>query len=240
MQNSEMNNYFLTELTGRPVYSSKVIHIKKEIAVCVTGHREKSVIPYKNDPANSEITLFAVNAMLNGYLTALVKKGYTTILSGLAEGTDLWAANTALSIKRFAKECHLIGVMPFLKHYHRFSRQNKNILGNVEQYADYLVTTCDDPNVVYGPRLTAFTDPQIYRTRNYYIVDNSSVTVAFYNPNNPRSGTGQTVRYAQKQGKYILNFTLDDVYALIERTGGQRTAICSEMMNLKIDLPKAE
>lgn len=237
---SEKEGFFRAELTGMPAYSSRVMHIRKENAVCITGHRDKSIIPYRNDPTNLDITIFAVKAILNGYLSAALKKGYTTVISGLAEGIDLWAAKIALTQKRYEDKRRLIGVMPYRKHYHGFSRENKELLQEVERYADFLVTTCDNPQMIYGKRATAFTDPQIYRKRNYYMVDNCSLVIAFYNEDNPRSGTGQTIRYAKQQGKYILSFNSEDVYRLIEKTGGRKIAICEEMQNLKIDLPKAE
>lgn len=240
MLNSEKEGFFRAELTGMPVYSTRVMHIKKENAVCITGHREKSIVPYNNDHANLDITLFAVKAMLNGYLSATFKKGYTTIISGLAEGIDLWAAKIAICQKRYENERHLIGVMPYRRHFHGFSEENRKLLQEVERYADFLVSTCDNPDMVYGKKATASTDPQIYRKRNYYMVDNCSVVIAFYNEDNPRSGTGQTIRYAKQQDKHILCFNSEDIYELIERTDGDKMAICEAMKKLDLDLPKAD
>ena len=41
MLNSEKEGFFRAELTGMPVYATRVRHIKKENAVGRTGHREK-------------------------------------------------------------------------------------------------------------------------------------------------------------------------------------------------------
>lgn len=41
------------------------------------------------------------------------------------------------------------------------------------------------------------------RKRNYYLVDHSSILLAVYNGSH-RSGTGMTVRYAQKLGREII------------------------------------
>ncbi len=235
---SEITGLFHAELTGMPVYSTRVMHIKREIALCVTGHREKTIVPYKDDPENLELTKYAVRAMLDGYLTAAMKKGYTTILSGLAEGADLWAAQRVLFHKRYEKDRHIIGVMPYMKHYRGFSSKNTDLLRLVERHADFLVTTCDDPNMRYGKDYSRFTDPQIYRRRNYYMVDNSSIVIAFYNGGNSRSGTGQTLRYAKQLGRKVYSFSLDDVYQLMEKTDCDKMAMYNEMKNLKLDIPE--
>ena len=85
---------------------------------------------------------------------------------------------------------------------------------------------------------SSFTDPQIYRIRNYYMVDNSSVVIAFYNGSNTRSGTGQTLRYAKQLGRKIYSFSLEDVYELMEKTNCDKVAMYNEMKNLKLDIPE--
>ena len=62
MLNSEKEGFFRAELTGMPVYSTRVMHIKKENAVCITGHREKSIVPSSSfssylDLINSPVSL---------------------------------------------------------------------------------------------------------------------------------------------------------------------------------------
>lgn len=230
---------FNSVATGIPVYSEQEVHIRSDIAVCVTGHRERAVIPYKGDPENLDITRTAVRMMLGRYIDIVMKKGYTTLLSGLAEGTDLWAADHVLKRKRYSKETRLIGVMPFLEHCSKFSAESMETLRLIERFADLLITTNNDPNITYGKIKRASTDPNLYRTRNRYLVENSSIMIAFYNSSNlPYSGTGQTVRLARQAEMPILSFGIDDVYELLDRTGTDKIAIYEELESLRLNVPK--
>ena len=46
---------------------------------------------------------------------------------------------------------------------------------------------------------------EAFLARNRKMVDGSSVLICYYNKNHSRSGTGQCVRYAQRQGLEIFN-----------------------------------
>lgn len=229
---------FYSNTTGLPVYSALEISIRRETAVCVTGHREKLIVPYEDDSDNAEITRTAVRLMLERYIDIVMENGYTTLISGLAEGTDLWAADHAIARKRCVKESKLIGVMPYLKHAGGFSTENTEILRRVERYADLLITTSDNRRVTYGKTVSPMTDPTLYRTRNYYMVDNSSAVIAFHSDVNPYSGTGQTVRYAERLERPIYSFSLNDVYAVMDRAGMEKQAIYDEIQKLSLNVPK--
>lgn len=231
---------FYSNTTGLAVYSALEISIRRETAVCVTGHREKYVKPYKNNPEYFDITCTAVKLMLDRYIELIMEKGYTTLISGLAEGADLWAAERVLCRKRFDKNCRLIGVMPFLKHSSGFSEENLKLLRLVERHGDLLITTCDKRNVTYGKNAAPYTDPNVYKRRNYYIVDNSAVVIAFCSDDNLHSGTAQTVRYAQRLNRPVYSFGIDDVHALLDRAGFDKTAIYEELRNITLDIPEPE
>ena len=47
------------------------------------------------------------------------------------------------------------------------------------------------------------------KKRNERLVELGDICVCYYNKNHKRSGTGQTVRMAQKQGKKIVNLYVD-------------------------------
>ena len=221
--------------TGMAVYTENEVCILKDKAFCVTGHREKLIEPYKGNPENFDITCTAIKMMLDRYISGLMDEGYTTMLSGLAEGFDLWAAECMLKRKRYMENCHLIGVMPFMRHSNGFSRKNKELLRVVERYADYLVTTCDDFRVEYGRKLTAVTNPDVYRKRNYFLVDSSTAVIAFCNKDEFRSGTSQTIRYSMRQGIPVYCFGIDDVYELLDNAGLMKGDIYNELLNRKIE-----
>ena len=136
--------------SGVPVLPCEEIETDKEKTICFTGHRENSVIPYKGEQIYYGITLRTVQLMLFRYIDMAVESGYKTFISGLAAGTDLWAAKYILGKKHSDSSIRLIGIMPYLRHAERFSDRYKELLADAERGADMLLTTNTDPLVVYG------------------------------------------------------------------------------------------
>lgn len=233
---------FYSELTGISTYSTAEISIRRDTALCVTGHRSKSVIPFQENPENFEITCYTARLMLDKYISTALKKGYTTLLSGLAEGTDLWAAESMLYHKRFYTDKKLIGIMPFMKHYVGLNSKSLELLRFVERHSDLLITTCDKVNMTYGKHNTATTNPNVYRNRNYFMVENSAAVIAFLSESNPYSGTGQTVRYAKQLERPVYSFSIEDVHSIIEKSGFDKQDILNEVKNIipPIEAPTSE
>ena len=112
----------------------------------------------------------------------------------------------------------LLGVMPFLRHAERFSQRYKELLAEAEQGCDLLLTTNTDPDVVYG-KSGENTSPEVYKVRNYFMVDNAAAVISYFNEGSFKSGTYQTLNYAVRKGLKIRRFGLDDVYAVIDECG---------------------
>lgn len=206
--NTDRNFLFTSEFSSQPSKS-----------LCFTGHREKSIPPYDNDPSYREMTYFALRLILSRYTDIAIKSGYTDFFSGFAEGVDLWAASEVLNRRKNDNAIKLIGAVPFLRHAQYFSEENIKLLQYVEKNADAVITTCTDANAVFN-NFAPQGDPsrQLYRDRNYFMVDNSSAVIAFVNENIKWSGTHQTVNYALKKGIKVCRFGLKDVYALMEHS----------------------
>lgn len=186
--------------------------------VCFTGHRETGVVPYMKDPIYRSITLRTVQLMLFRYIDMAIESGYRSFISGLAVGTDLWAAKYVLAKKHSDSSIRLIGVMPFLRHAEHFGAKYKGMLADVEHGADMLLTTNTDPDAVYGKSgENAF--PELYKVRNYFMVDNAAAVISYFNEGSFKSGTYQTLNYAARQGLKIRRFGHEDVYALIDECG---------------------
>ena len=206
--------------SGVPVLPAQDFSGDIDTAVCFTGHRETSVVPYKGEPVYQSITLRTVQLMLCRYIDMAVESGYRSFISGLAVGTDLWAAKYILAKKRSDRGIKLIGVMPYLRHAERFSPQYRETLADVEKGADVLLTTNTDPDVIYGKKVAGEnTSPDVYRDRNYFMVDNASAVISYFNEGSFKSGTYQTLNYATRQGRKIRRFGLEDVYAVIDECG---------------------
>lgn len=206
------------------VSGREVCHLSEYVpdisrTVCITGHRERYVPPYEGMPVYQSMTISSVKLMLYRYLDMAVSKGYTNFISGLAMGTDLWAAEYILEKRRFNKDIRIFGMMPFRRHAERFTPEYLEILRKIELQADKIFSVCEDPDLTYGRRNTLMTSNTLYRDRNYCMVDNSSAVIAFMNADCIASGTAQTVNYANRRGRKVCRFSIDDVFDVIKESG---------------------
>lgn len=200
--------------------------------VCITGHRAKSIIPYDNDPSYLKVTAAGVRYLLNRYIDMAFDAGYTTFFDGLATGTDLWAAAHLMNMKRSGKEIRIIGVMPFRKHALYFREKDLAVLAETERSCDVLLCTCSDPDMVYMKSGFA---KNLYRDRNFFMADNSSTAIAFFNKDAWRTGTGQTISRMKSNNCRIASFDCEDVHKIIDITGNDVNALreyINEMPNI--------
>ena len=224
--------------SGVPVLPADDAEIDSAGTVCFTGHRENSVIPYRKDPIYRNITLRTVQLMLFRYIDMAVECGYRSFISGLAVGTDLWAAKYVLAKKISDSSIRLIGVMPFLRHAERFTSQYKDILADVERGADLLLATNTDPQAVYG-KSGENASPELYKVRNYFMADHASAVISYFNEGSFKSGTYQTLNYAVRQGLKIRRFGLEDAYSVIDECGADIESIRRKLVFMEnvFDLP---
>jgi len=188
--------------------------------VCITGHRAKGVIPFRNDPAMFRRTVCCVRMMLGRYIDLAYEAGYTDFMDGLASGTDLWAAKHIIRRKSEGWDIRLIGVMPYLRHAEYFSPQDREALREAELSCDTLICTGSNPDIIYSHTGEG---SSLYRDRNYYMADSSSVGIAFFNSDSRRSGTGQTVARLRSQGKDAAVFSSEDAHLIMEKAGCDTT-----------------
>lgn len=225
----------ISELTGAPLKRAEEFVPDIRNTVCITGHREKGIIPYEGKRLYWNITKEAVKCMLGAYIDMALEKGYSSFFSGLAEGTDLWAAEHILKKKQRDSSIRLIGAMPFLRHAERFSEESLALLEKAEKGADEIVLVNTDPDAAY-PKMTG-----LYRDRNCFMVENSCVTIAFLNESGSSRGTGtlQTVNYSNRRGRRVCSFSIDDIHRLIDKTGPDIRAVRAEiqLMENVFDLP---
>lgn len=212
--------------SGMPVCPACEVNSDMKRTVCISGHRDKSIIPHKKD--DSDATVFAVRKMLFSFINIAVNRGFDTFISGLAEGTDLRAAEYICSIKS-EKNLKLICAMPFIKHSQFFKPPYLRILEKVEKNADILTVVNDEAQITYGKNISKFSSPFVYRERNYFMVEKSSEVIAFLNDNSYRSGTYQTVNYARRKNKKIHCFGINDIYTVIDRAGTDKNRIENEI-----------
>lgn len=160
----------------------------KKTTCAFTGHRPKS-FPWKYDETARDCVL--LKQTLAAEIAALAAQGVTDFLSGMALGADLWAAQAVLDLRRKNPAVKLRCILPCEGQERKWpapaQEQYRSLLGQADE-------------VVYVSR-NYHADCMLERNR--CLVDHSHVLLAVYN-GTVRSGTGMTVRYAQAQGREVI------------------------------------
>lgn len=159
-----------------------------ETACAFTGHRPKSFPWSYNESAPGCVLLKEV---LAAQISALAERGMTDWLCGMAQGTDLWCAQIILNLKKKNSALKLHAILP------REGQERKWTTSAQALYRSILEQSDDAFFVGRAYR------PDCMLERNRYMVDRASILLAVYN-GTFRSGTGMTVRYAQKLGREII------------------------------------
>jgi uncharacterized phage-like protein YoqJ len=136
-----------------------------------------------------------INSKVKEISLSLIEKGVNQFLVGGALGFDCVAGEEIIRIRQDKPEIMLTVVLPcnFCLFTLKWNERQRTRINALLQRAGEVITLQKD-----------FT-PDCYKKRNQYLVNNSRYCVCCYNPNNFKSGTGQTVRMAEKRGLEIIN-----------------------------------
>lgn len=152
---------------------------KRKKRCCFTGHRQQKL-------SRSE---GAVKRELKRAIIAAVKSGYTTFITGMAYGVDIWAGEIVVKLKRRNPELHLIAAVPFEGFESRWSKDWKERYADLLGKADLVRYIC--PSYHAGA----------YQRRNEWMVDHSALVIAVFN--GEKSGTKNTIDYAARCGVQV-------------------------------------
>lgn len=159
-----------------------------EFTCAFTGHRPKSFPWGYNESALGCILLKEV---LTAQISALAEQGVTDFLSGMAQGVDLWCAQIVLDLRKTNPALKLHAILLCEGQEHKWTASAQ------EHYRSILAQANE---VIYvGQEYSR----NCMLKRNRYMVDRTSILLAVYN-GTYRSGTGMTVRYAQKLGGEVI------------------------------------
>ena len=114
--------------SGREFIFPEQFSVDKSTALCFTGHREKNIPPYNELYKYKNLTLEALKLLMSRYIDIAIECGYTSFISGFAEGFDLWAAHHVIKRKNDGAGISLIGAVPYLHHADRFSSKSLALL----------------------------------------------------------------------------------------------------------------
>ena len=160
--------------------------------VFFTGHRTTS---FHTDDLRSLVRM----------LRKFISEGTVDFYAGGAKGWDMTFADMVL---RFREDdvplvkLHLVLPCPPEEQTARWNKYDK------EEYQEIL-EAADSVEIV-----SEHYDKNCMKKRNERLVELGDICLCYYNEKRIRSGTGQTVRLAEKSGREIINFYVD-------RTEGQ-------------------
>lgn len=121
----------------------------------------------------------------------LYEKGCRRFYDGMARGFDLAAAKVVLQFQASHPEVELVAVIPFRGMEESFNSEEQNLYRQVVERATEVVYIAERYR------------REVYALRNQYMVDHSSILVAWYT--GQRGGTQQTVRYALNHHRTIYH-----------------------------------
>lgn len=150
--------------------------INRAKTVCVSGHR---ALPYNFDK----------DKLKNAFLT-LLNNGYDTFLIGMALGFDTVCFHLLEQIRE-KTAIKIIACVPCEEQDKLFSTAQKKEYRRMLEVADQ--------KIVLSKNYT----PQCMQNRNKFMVDNSSIVIAYLSKN--FGGTKNTVEYAKKMGVVVVN-----------------------------------
>jgi len=148
--------------------------IDKEKTCCFTGHRQLSMS--END----------MKAKLYDLIMTAYEKGYRHFICGGAVGFDMLVAEQIIFLKNTLAEITLEIAVPCQEQDKKYSELQKIRYNFILKHADK-ITKRDLPYDRYCMFL-----------RNKYMVDNSSLVIAYYK--GKPSGTKNTIDYAKEKG----------------------------------------
>jgi len=149
----------------------------KKSTVCFTGHREIG--------GNT----VAIEAKVIEVAEELILQGYQCFCAGGARGFDALASRVILRLKEKYPFVRLMLVLPFLNQYEHETGWTD------EDIAEYYHLKAAAHEVIH---LQQSYSRGCYHKRNRYLVDTSSVCVAYQRSSH--GGTAYTVRYAAEKG----------------------------------------
>ena len=152
---------------------------KRKTRCCFTGHR-----PQKLHRPFDDIKVDLENAILSA-----IADGYTTFITGMAYGTDIWAGNIVVRLKDRFPDLKLIAAIPFPEFSEKWDEDWKVRYNRLLERADLVK--------VMAPEYS----DAVYQARNKWMVDHSSKVIAVYD--GTVGGTRDTIQYARKNHVFV-------------------------------------
>ena len=155
---------------------------------CFSGYRPEKMPFRTNDPDAVQ----ALETALDRAVEHAVSQGYHTILSGMAAGFDIWAAEAVIR----ARAHHDIRLLCAVPHDH----QSDRFPPSWKKRYNVCLVNSDAVRVFASNYFSG-----CFSVRNRFMVDSSSLLICYFD--GQAGGTAQTVHYAQGSGLRIINLS---------------------------------
>ena len=149
-------------------------------SACFTGHRDI-------DPSRVP----AIREKLREIIISCIEEGYTDFYNGGARGFDLMCAEEVMKLKGEYPDIRLHIIIPCSNQTRGWSEEDVLRYEKITFLADEV--KCLSPFYFNG----------CMQIRNRYMVDNSSLVIAYLE--RATGGSAGTVRYAEEKGKEAVN-----------------------------------
>lgn len=168
----------------------KIVNISGRMDIkhccCFTGHR----------PEKLHVAEDVVLQRLDLAIATALQDGYTTFISGMAKGVDIWAAELVLERRRLSPNIRLVCAVP----YEGFGRNWKD--GWTERY-DKIIHMADAVEYICTK-----SSRSTYQRRNEWMVNRAALLIAAYTGES--GGTRNTIRYAERIDRMIYYLQLSN------------------------------
>lgn len=164
----------------------------REITCCFTGHRP-SKLPwgYREDDLRClDLKMDIVQALVEIYA-----RGFRHFLCGMAEGCDLYFAESVLLLREVHDDVRLEAVVPFRGQADRWTAEQQQRYKSLLVQADQVTVLQEDYS------------PGCMMARNRYLVNHASLLLACYN--GEAGGTRSTILYARERGLEIQTIPIE-------------------------------
>lgn len=154
-----------------------------EYTCCFTGHRPEKLTRSELDICHD----------LEAEIRKAITEGYTTFISGMAQGVDIWAAEIVLRLRQEGQALQLICAIPYEGFEAGWTADWQRRYRSVLQSADAV-------NYICARRCRG-----CYHIRNRWMVDRSSRIIAVYAGQS--GGTKATIDYASRNSISIFQIS---------------------------------
>ncbi len=156
---------------------------------CFAGHRPESI-------ALSES---AAKVWLRGQIQKSIADGFSTFITGMGMGVDIWAAQIVSELKRENDSLHLIAVIPYLAFSAKWNEAWAAAYNRVIREADLV------------KQISTRYTPDALIERNCWMADHAARLIGIYN--GTEGHTGHLIQYAGQQGLEMCLYPFPKVTA---------------------------